>query len=138
MAIPMQHVDLSSLDTDLAARFKYLASFVGWSKEDEDAVKASAAHLAPLVPAITDAVYVKLFSFDSTKKYFLPRNQGFDGDLAQSLENLDVQHPQIKFRKNMLGRYLTRLVTSEFDEKLVAYLDFVGKIHTDKAVSISS
>jgi hypothetical protein len=41
----------------------------------------------------------------------------------------------IKFRKQHLGQYLTRLVTEPYDAKLLSYLDLVGKIHTPKAGS---
>ena len=39
----------------------------------------------------------------------------------------------IAFRKQHLGRYLEALVTRPYDAKMVAYLDMVGKMHTDKA-----
>ena len=41
----------------------------------------------------------------------------------------------IAFRKQHLGRYLTRLVTGEYDSTMVNYLDMVGKIHTPEAGS---
>ena len=37
---------------------------------------------------------------------------------------------QIKFRKDFLAKYLVKLVTAEYDETFVKYLDWVGKIHT--------
>src|SRR5262245_54087918 len=46
-----------------------------------------------------------------------------------------MDHPQIKFRKQHLGRYLAALVTRPYDQKMVAYLDRVGQIHTPKAGS---
>jgi hypothetical protein len=39
----------------------------------------------------------------------------------------------IRFRKDHLARYLTALVTRSYDQKTVAYLDRVGKMHTPKA-----
>ncbi len=41
----------------------------------------------------------------------------------------------IQFRKQHLARYLEALVTRPYDEKMVQYLDLVGKIHTPKAGS---
>lgn len=94
---------------------------------------ASASHIAPLVPAVVQAVYVKLFSFDVTKKYFVSRNDGFEGDLGElTLEKLTLEHEQIKFRKDMLSKYLVKLVTAEYDFAFIQYLDRVGKIHTKK------
>ena len=46
-----------------------------------------------------------------------------------------MDHPQIAFRKQHLGRYLETLVTAPYDGKMVEYLDMVGKIHTAKAGS---
>jgi hypothetical protein len=41
----------------------------------------------------------------------------------------------IQFRKQHLGRYLVALVTRTYDDKMINYLDMVGKIHTPKAGS---
>src|SRR5438045_7014899 len=46
-----------------------------------------------------------------------------------------MDHPQIAFRKQHLGRYLANLVTKPYDGKMVEYLDMVGKMHTPKAGS---
>lgn len=51
---------------------------------------------------VVDAVYDKLFKFDITKKHFLPKNEGFEGPtdgngkVADSLEDLTIDNPQIK------------------------------------------
>ena len=41
-----------------------------------------------------------------------------------------MDHEQIQFRKEHLGRYLVGLVTQPYDAKMVGYLDMVGKMHT--------
>ena len=41
----------------------------------------------------------------------------------------------IQFRKQHLGRYLVALVTRPYDDKMINYLDMVGKMHTPKAGS---
>ena len=79
-----------------------------------------------------DAVYDKLFSYDATKRHFVPRQHGYDGPVPESLDALELDHEMIEFRKQHLGRYLTRLVTKPYDEKMVQYLDLVGKMHTPK------
>eukprot|EP00126_Sphaerothecum_destruens_P005891 Sdes_comp19098_c0_seq1m9758 len=38
-------------------------------------------------------------------------------------------------RMDMLSKYLVKLVTAEYDENFIKYLDFVGKCHTPKALS---
>jgi hypothetical protein len=99
------------------------------------AVHAAASHLAPLVPALVDAVYDKLFLYASTKRHFVPRQTGYEGPVPDSVESLELDHPMIAFRKQHLGRYLSALVTKPYDGKMVAYLDLVGKMHTPKAGS---
>ncbi|MEY4393682.1 MAG: hypothetical protein RL595_931 [Planctomycetota bacterium] len=65
----------------------------------------------------------------------MPRQHGYDGPIPTKIEQLDVSHPQIQFRKQHLRNYLVNLVTKPFDTKFAQYLDMVGKIHTDKAGS---
>jgi hypothetical protein len=78
-------------------------------------------------------VYVKLFTYDATKRHFLPRQFGYEGATPESLEALTLDHEQVQFRKAHLANYLKKLVTGAYDQKMVGYLDFVGKIHTPKA-----
>ncbi len=131
----MQTIDEPRLETDLAYRFEYLAGFTGFGEEDVAAVHGAAPALAPLVPTLVDAVYDKLFSYDATKRHFVPRQSGYEGDVPESLEALTLDHEMIQFRKQHLGRYLERLVTKPYDGDMVKYLDLVGKIHTPKAGS---
>ena len=91
--------------------------------------------LAPLVPTLVDAVYDKLFGYDSTKRHFVPKQSGYEGEAPADIDSLTLDHPMIAFRKKHLGKYLESLVTREYDSSMVAYLDMVGKIHTPKAGS---
>ncbi|MCC7422149.1 MAG: protoglobin family protein [Planctomycetaceae bacterium] len=131
----MQRIDEKRLETDLGYRFGYLAEFMGFGAGDIAAIHEAAPHLAPLVPGLVDAVYDKLFHYDATKRHFVPRQSGYEGTVPENVESLSQQHEMIEFRKQHLGRYLTSLVTRTYDDKMVAYLDFVGKIHTPKAGS---
>lgn len=131
----MKRIDEARLESDLAYRFGYLAEFIGFGPDDVAAVHGAAGHLAPLVPALVDAVYDKLFSYDATKRHFVPRQSGYQGDLPEGVDSLAQDHAMIEFRKQHLGRYLTALVTRPYDGKMVNYLDRVGKIHTPKAGS---
>lgn len=131
----MTHIDEPRLESDLAYRFGYVSGFIGFGADDVAAVHAAAPLLAPLVPALVDAVYDKLFQQDATWRHFLPRQSGYTGDVPRSLSDLKMDHPQIAFRKQHLGRYLAALVTKPYDGKMVEYLDMVGKIHTPKAGS---
>lgn len=131
----MKRIDEERLETDLGYRFGYLAEFMGFSEDDIGAIHRAAGHLAPLVPALVDAVYVKLFGYDATKRHFVPRQHGYAGAVPKSVEELQMDHEIIQFRKQHLGRYLVQLVTRTYDVKMVEYLDMVGKIHTPKAGS---
>jgi hypothetical protein len=103
-AVPaLKHIDEPRLELDLAYRFGYLAEFMGFGPEDVAAIHATAPHLAPLVPALVDAVYVKLFTYDSTKRHFVPRQFGYEGAVPVSLEGLALDHEQIQFRKAHLA-----------------------------------
>jgi hypothetical protein len=131
----MKHIDEARLESDLAYRFGYLTEFMGFASDDITAIHSSAQHLAPLVPALVDAVYEKLFGYDATSRHFVPRQSGYDGPIPDGIEALSHNHELIQFRKQHLGRYLAALVTREYDLKLVGYLDMVGKMHTPKAGS---
>jgi hypothetical protein len=131
----MGQIDEARLETDLGYRFGYLAKFMGFGPEDVEAIHAAAPHLVPLVPALVDAVYDKLHGYDATWRHFLPRQSGYDGLVAERLEELSMDHAQIRFRKGHLARYLEALVTRTYDDKMVVYLDVVGKMHTPKAGS---
>jgi hypothetical protein len=129
----MTHVDEPRLESDLGYRFEYVSKFIGFGPDDVAAVHGAARKLAPLVPALVDAVYNKLFEQDATWRHFLPRQEGYTGAVPASLAELTMDHPQIAFRKQHLARYLASLVTKPYDGKMVEYLDMVGKIHTPKA-----
>lgn len=131
----MKHIDEDRLESDLGYRFAYLAEFMGFGQEDIDVIHGAAPLLAPVVPALVDAVYEKLHGYDATWRHFVPRQAGYEGDVPQTLDALTLDHPQIAFRKHHLGRYLERLVTAPYDAKMVTYLDTVGKMHTPAAGS---
>jgi hypothetical protein len=129
----MKHIDEARLETDLGYRFAYLTEFMGFGEEDIRSIHAAAGRLAPLVPALVDAVYVKLFNYDATKRHFVSRQTGYEGPVPKDVETLSAEHELIQFRKRHLGHYLATLVTKPYDAKMVGYLDFVGKMHTPKA-----
>ncbi|HUG71505.1 MAG TPA: protoglobin family protein [Pirellulaceae bacterium] len=131
----MKQIDEAKLESDLAYRFAYLTEFMGFGEDDVIAIHGAAPHLAPLVTTLVDAVYDKLFSYSSTKRHFVPRQSGYEGEVPQDIDSLTLDHEMIEFRKQHLGRYLTALVTKPYDGAMLNYLDLVGKIHTPKAGS---
>ena len=131
----MKKIDEERLESDVAYRVAYVSEFMGFDDQDIAAIHGAASHLAPLVPTLVDAVYEKLFSYDATKRHFVPRQSGYDGAVPESLDALRMDHQMIEFRKQHLGRYLVALVTRPYDGKMIDYLDMVGKMHTPKAGS---
>jgi len=131
----MNKIDEPRLESDVQYRVSYLSEFMGFGEADIQAIHGAAPLLAPLVPGLVDAVYVKLFGYDATKRHFVPRQAGYEGPLPENLASLTLDHPLIQFRKQHLGRYLAALVTRPYDGKMIEYLDRVGKIHTPKAGS---
>ncbi|MEX1231576.1 MAG: protoglobin family protein [Planctomycetaceae bacterium] len=131
----MIKIDEKRLETDLGYRFDYLIKFMGFGEDDVAAIHGAAPAIAPLVPALVDAVYEKLHTYDATWRHFLPRQSGYEGAVPKSLEEVTPDHEMIRFRKEHLARYLAALVTKPYDGKMVGYLDMVGKIHTPKAGS---
>lgn len=129
----MQHIAEDRLASDVGYRFQYLTDFMGFSADDIAAIHAAAPRLAPLVPQLVDAVYDKLHAYDATWRHFLPRQFGYEGAVPDALDQLTMDHEQIQFRKQHLARYLSALVTREYDGKMVEYLDMVGKMHTPQA-----
>lgn len=133
MTDTLKQIDEARLETDTQYRFAYLQEFMGFDAADVAAIHGAAPLLAPLVPGLVDAVYVKLFGYDATKRHFVPRQSGYEGPVPANIETLTLDAEQIQFRKQHLGRYLASLVTRPYDGKMVEYLDMVGKIHTPKA-----
>ena len=84
----MKAIDERRLEDDLQYRVGYLAEFMGLSEEDIATIHGAAPLLAPVVPALVDAVYDKLFEYNCTKRHFVPRQTGYEGAVPESLETL--------------------------------------------------
>src|SRR5262245_22288982 len=90
--IAMKHIDEQRLRKDLAYRFHYLTEFMGFGPKDVELIHAATPHLAPLVPHLVDAVYVKLFGYDATKRHFVPRQFGYEGETPHDVNSLSLDH----------------------------------------------
>ena len=107
MPAKMQHIDVSSLE-DLPSRITYLCAFLDLKTTDAEALQAAKPFVAPLIPTILDAVYIKLLSFDITAQAFVPKNTDYEGETAKSVQELTLDHPQIALRKDFLKARLQR------------------------------
>ncbi|ORX88157.1 hypothetical protein K493DRAFT_236989 [Basidiobolus meristosporus CBS 931.73] len=127
----MDHVDRVLLHTDPVYRYNYVAKFVDFSDKDVQAIKSVSERLAPLGGVIVDTVYDKLRAFDITWESMAKRHEGYAGEVVEKVQDLKVDSSQIKYRKDMLTRYINRLLANPYDERMIKYLDWVAKIHTD-------
>src|SRR5437867_4108561 len=121
----MRHIDEARLETDLPYRVAYLAEFMGITEDDWAAVHESGEVLGPVVDALVDAVYEKLWKYDSTQRHFRRPGSGFKEPVRGDIMALD--HPYVEFRKDRLRQYLVRLVSGVYDDKFAFYLDWAGK-----------
>ena len=126
----MQNIDEPRLEQDLAYRFEYLARFMDFGAVDVTTIHDAAGYLAPVVPQLVDAVYDKLSQYDATWRHFVPPQHGYEGRVADDVKSLQMTDEVIQFRKQHLARYLEALVTREYNDKMVSYLDMVGAMHT--------
>src|SRR5262245_53936479 len=101
----MKHIDEARLETDVNYRVGYVGEFMGFNEDDIAAIHGAATALAPVVPALVDAVYDKLFSYDATKRHFVPRQSGYQGQVPENIDSLRQDHEMIQFRKQHLTRY---------------------------------
>src|SRR5205809_1009575 len=95
----MHHVNEDRLESDVRYRFSYLSEFMGFDDKDVAAIHASASVLAPIVPALVNAVYDKLHGYDATWRHFLPRQYGYEGKTPATLEEVTPDHEMIQYRK---------------------------------------
>ena len=131
----IRSIDEQKLGSDLGYRFGNVTEFIDFGEDDIAAIHGSAAHLAPIVPQLVDAVYDKLFLYDATRRQFVPRQSGYEGDVPENVEALLMNHEMIEVHKLHPGRYLERLVTKPYDGNMLNDLDLVGKMHTPKSGS---
>jgi hypothetical protein len=133
-----EHIDGNRLNTDLRYRFDYLSKFLNFTPDDIAMLNTFAPIVFSVIPVIADTVYRKLFSFDITKKYFLIRNEGFEGFLPKKTHGVTLDSPQMELRRDMLSMYLKRILTqSDWNDTFLQYLSQVGQMHTNQAGSSS-
>ena len=133
-----EHIDNNRLHNNLRYRFEYLSKFLHFTSDDIAMLNTFAPILFPRIPVIVDTVYRKLFSFDSTKNYFLINNEGFEDFAPIKHGSLTLESTQMIFRKDVLSMYLKRVLSQrDWNDTFLQYLSQVGKIHTNQAGSSS-
>ncbi|CAF1335122.1 unnamed protein product [Adineta steineri] len=133
-----EHIELKQLNSNLRYRFDYLSKFLNFTSDDIQLLNRFAVILLPRIPVVVDTVYRKLLGFDITKQYFLIRNDGFEGNIIKKPTGLTTESAQMTFRKDMLSRYLKRVLTqTDWSDTFLQFLSQVGKMHTDQSGSES-
>jgi hypothetical protein len=130
---PFNEVDEQRLESDILYRFRYLAHFMNFDEADIRAIEEAAPALDPHVDAIVHDVYHRLFQHDATLRHFMHRQHGLEGASVSEPGELSLSHVQIRFRMTHLAGYLRKIMNGPYDEKLIGYLDFVGRMHTSQA-----
>ncbi|KAK4703628.1 hypothetical protein P7C70_g2589, partial [Phenoliferia sp. Uapishka_3] len=136
-------IERKLLSTDLSYRVAFNRDFLEFTDDDAKVLHYSAPLILPVrvSRAAPGAEYERWQAFTIisssgvTRKrkaeVFLKRNVGFEGDLAESLEALTVDDPQMKMRKQFLSYWCAKILTADFnDPKFWEYLDKVGIMHT--------
>ena len=132
----MEHIDVAKMSTDVESRFAFISKFLNFTKEDISVLNNLAPVLVPRVPAVVDAIYANLFSFDATKKIFVTHKVNFVGETTTTPDSLDLTTERVEFVKNMLATYLKKVLSqTEWDQGFLEYLSNLGKIHANKAES---
>jgi hemoglobin-like flavoprotein len=111
----MQNIDPRKLETDPEYRLQYLLDFVDFTERDAELIRATAPVLTPLEPVLVGAVYDKIFTYDVTTNFVMPKDGS--GDLSA--------------RKHALKGYLLNLLKIDIHKGgLAKFLSNVGRVHT--------
>ncbi|KAI9189298.1 hypothetical protein H9P43_000729 [Blastocladiella emersonii ATCC 22665] len=127
----MRHIDREELYTSVEYRINYVSDVLDFGEQDKALIAAAAPLLADYIPDLVDKVYGRLLSYDIMAKSFMHRMENYSGEVVRDLSQLNVNSEQIKFRRNMLKRYLVCTMLGMNDQStLHNYLDWVALIHT--------
>ncbi|OAP57128.1 hypothetical protein AYL99_07865 [Fonsecaea erecta] len=130
----MEHIDSNAINHDLAARMKYMQSFLGWDPaKDGKLIEACKPVLKPIIGNIVDAVYDQLLKYDITAAAFAPKQVQGEVTTDADVHDLNASHANIKYRKDFLKAYLIRLLSNHDwtpESRFWQYIDMVGKVHT--------
>ncbi|GAA6019403.1 hypothetical protein JCM10207_001374 [Rhodosporidiobolus poonsookiae] len=125
--------DRERMQHDAMYRVEFDRAFLAFTKEDEDVLHAAAPLILPVVTEVVEGVYEHLFTFTNTKKVFLKREHGYEGELVTKLEELTLEHPQMVMRRKMLSLWAAKILTADFQSPVFwQYLDKVGEMHTGR------
>jgi nitrite reductase/ring-hydroxylating ferredoxin subunit/hemoglobin-like flavoprotein len=99
--------------------FRYMADFVGFGKEDAEAIRKSSLIVEKHLPTIIGNFYSNLLQYPQTRKFFLKS----DGTVDQEYLQLRMYHQANFWRRTAGGVY---------DDEYAGFVDYVGRAHTSR------
>lgn len=97
--------------------FRYMADFVGFTADDEQAIVESKPLIEKHLPGIVSDFYDHLLRYPPTRKFFLKK----DGALDEAYLQLRMRHNANFWRRTAEGNY---------DDEYAGYIAYVGRAHT--------
>jgi hypothetical protein len=131
--VDMRYVNEQLVAHNVEYRVSFLCHFMGLGPEDFLALHQASPLIIPRIPDIVHAVYERLLAYECTRRHFMQRQHGTENLTQDESQIPGLEDDVIKFRQKHLAEYLAKILTSPYDEKLLLYLDWVGKIHTAHA-----
>ncbi len=97
--------------------FSYMAGFVRFTPEDEQAIKDTRYVVEKYLPQIVGDFYGHLLRYPQTRRFFLKK----DGTIDQDYLELRMYH-QVNFWR--------RTASANFNDEYADFVEYVGKAHT--------
>jgi nitrite reductase/ring-hydroxylating ferredoxin subunit len=102
---------------DSGSYFRYMAEFVGFDKNQADAVYESRFIIEKYIPEIVGQFYIHLLRYPPTRRFFLNK----DGS---------INHEYVQMRMQHLSHFWRRTAYGPYDDEYARYIDYVGRAHT--------
>lgn len=99
--------------------FSYMAGFVRFTPEDEQAIKDTRFIVEKHLPQIVGDFYAHLLRYPQTRRFFLKK----DGTIDQDYLELRMYH-QVNFWR--------RTASANFNDEYADFVEYVGKAHTSR------
>lgn len=116
--LPTKSAAASASPTSEPGRyFRYMADFVGFTADDEQAIVESKPLIEKHLPQIVSDFYDHLLRYPPTRKFFLKP----DGALDEAYLQLRMRHNANFWRRTAEGNY---------DDEYAGYIAYVGRAHT--------
>jgi nitrite reductase/ring-hydroxylating ferredoxin subunit/hemoglobin-like flavoprotein len=117
MSTPVVDVSGKRGAEDAGLYFRYMADFVGFTREDAETVKQTRPIIEKHLPEIVAKFYAHLLRYPPTRSVFAKK----DGSIDQAYVELRMRH---------LTNFWLRTAGGTYDDDYARYVDYVGRAHT--------